>query len=68
MMKYRDKNKHQKSNFDLSNFTYLKKLGEGQFGQVYLVKNVQFGSNLYAVKCLSKEYLKEEELEESVVQ
>ena len=67
-MKYRDKNKQARNNFNLSNFTYIKKLGEGQFGQVYLAKNVQFGSNLYAVKCLSKEYIKSEELEDSVIQ
>lgn len=68
MVKHKDKNKHKNSNFNLSNFIYLKKLGEGQFGQVYLVKNVQFGTNLYAIKCINKEYIKNEELEESVIQ
>ena len=38
----------------LKDFQYLKKLGEGQFGQVFLVKNIQYGTNLYAIKCLSK--------------
>ncbi len=43
---------------NLSDFVYLKKLGAGQFGQVFLVKNVQYGQNLFAVKCLSKDLLK----------
>lgn len=43
-----------KSKAFLKDFQYLKKLGEGQFGQVYLVKNIQYGTNLYAIKCLSK--------------
>ena len=54
--------------FNLSDFIYLKKLGEGQFGQVFLVKNVQFGTNLFAIKCLSKDYIKKEEMEETVIQ
>jgi serine/threonine protein kinase len=56
------KSNFEKENFSLSNFIHLKKLGEGQFGQVFLVKNVQFGTNLYAIKCLKKEYIKSEEL------
>ena len=43
---------HEKLN--LNDFTYIKRLGEGQFGQVFLVKNVQYGDNLYALKCMSK--------------
>jgi len=43
-----------KSKFNLSDFRFIKKLGEGQFGQVFLVKNIQFGTNLYAIKCMSK--------------
>ena len=57
LVKYRDR-KSIKSKFNISNFIYLKKLGEGQFGQVFLVKNIQFGTHLYAIKCLSKEYIK----------
>lgn len=52
----------------LRDFQYLKKLGEGQFGQVFLVKNVQYGTNLYAIKCLSKEEIRKEEMETSVLQ
>lgn len=58
LAKFRDKSKQDKNKFNLSGFIYIKKLGEGQFGQVFLVKNVQFGTNLYAIKCLSKEYIK----------
>jgi|LakMenEpi03Aug12_release.lakeMendotaPanAssembly.Ray.scaffolds.fasta_scaffold356257_1 cGMP-dependent protein kinase len=47
-----------KSKAFLKDFQYLKKLGEGQFGQVYLVKNIQYGTNLYAIKCLSKEEIR----------
>lgn len=55
LVKYQNKkDKTEKTKFSLSDFIYLKKLGEGQFGQVFLVKNVQFGTNLYAIKCLSK--------------
>jgi serine/threonine protein kinase len=37
----------------------VRKLGEGQFGQVHLVKNKQTGCGLYAVKCISKEAVRE---------
>lgn len=58
-MKFHNKpDKKNKSKFNLSDFIHIKKLGEGQFGQVFLVKNLQFGTNLYAIKCLSKEYIK----------
>jgi serine/threonine protein kinase len=49
------KSDRNKDKFDLSDFIYLKKLGEGQFGQVFLVKNTHYGTNLFAIKCLSKE-------------
>jgi hypothetical protein len=35
---------------------------------VFLVKNIQYGTNLYAIKCLSKEEIKKEEMEGSVLQ
>jgi len=37
----------------------VKKLGEGQFGQVFLVKNKKAGGGLYAVKCLSKKAVRD---------
>jgi serine/threonine protein kinase len=54
MMKLYKKNSAPKGKIYLKDFQYLKKLGEGQFGQVFLVKNIQYGTNLYAIKCLSK--------------
>jgi cGMP-dependent protein kinase len=39
--------------FELKDFAVLKKLGEGQFGQVYLV-NCNKNNRLYALKCISK--------------
>lgn len=40
--------------FNLSQFEFLKELGEGQFGKVYLIKNAGFLGNLYAIKTLRK--------------
>jgi hypothetical protein len=56
------KNAAPKNKIYLKDFQYLKKLGEGQFGQVFLVKNIQYGTNLYAIKCLSKEEIRKEEM------
>lgn len=39
---------------NINDFEVVKKLGEGQFGQVFLVKNKKACGELYAVKCLSK--------------
>ncbi len=52
------KNTAPKNKIYLKDFQYLKKLGEGQFGQVFLVKNMQYGTNLYAIKCLSKDEIR----------
>ena len=45
--------KIQTKNMNVGDFYVLKKLGQGQFGQVFLVadKNKQ---NIYALKCISK--------------
>jgi serine/threonine protein kinase len=40
-------------------FDVVRKLGEGQFGQVFLVQNKKTGGALCAVKCLSKKAVKE---------
>lgn len=53
--------------FTLTDFEIVRKLGEGQFGQVFLVKNKLTGGGLYAVKCLSKKAVKEEQMELSVI-
>jgi len=37
----------------LENFICLRKLGNGQFGNVYLIKEKN-KSQLYAMKCISK--------------
>lgn len=42
------------SHIKLEQLIYQKKLGEGQFGQVYLVKESKTSQNLYALKCIRK--------------
>jgi serine/threonine protein kinase len=39
--------------FNIKDFLVLKKLGEGQFGQVFLVTYGK-SSKVYALKCISK--------------
>jgi serine/threonine protein kinase len=39
--------------YDIKDFSVLKKLGEGQFGQVFLVVNNRT-NKIYALKCVSK--------------
>lgn len=41
------------SNLKLDNLICIKKLGQGQFGNVYLVRTEQ-DDKLYALKCISK--------------
>lgn len=45
-----------------SNFKFMKLLGSGAFGKVYLVKSIQ-SNNQYAMKVLSKSQIKHYELE-----
>ncbi len=56
------------SHLNIDDFEVVKKLGEGQFGQVFLVKNVKTAGGLFAVKCLSKKAIKKEEMELSVIE
>jgi hypothetical protein len=37
-------------------------LGEGQFGQVFLIKNKNTGGGYYAVKCISKKAVRDEQM------
>lgn len=46
----------------LADFVYVKKLGEGQFGHVFLVKHAQTGE-LFALKGISKHQISEQKLE-----
>jgi cGMP-dependent protein kinase len=50
----------------MNELDYLMKLGSGQFGEVHLVKDRRFG-NLYALKCLEKEKVRNEGMELSAV-
>ena len=49
------------------NFEYIKTLGEGQFGVVYLVKDPTMGGVTYALKCIEKKDIIKESMESSVV-
>ena len=42
---------------NLSTFSYIKDLGEGQFGEVKLVKDIKLGQ-LYALKKITKKLIK----------
>lgn len=42
------------SHYDLANMIFIKKLGAGQFGNVYLIKNTQ-DNKFYALKSISKQ-------------
>lgn len=52
---------------NLNHFTFIRKIGEGQFGKVLLVKNNQYGNHLYALKVISKQLIRQEGLESSVI-
>lgn len=53
MKKYDENQRKDYSHMKLEQMISIKKLGQGQFGNVYLVKNL--GDNkFYALKCISK--------------
>ena len=41
---------------NIKDFRIIKSIGEGAFGEVYLVKNF-FSEKLYALKCIDKSFL-----------
>ena len=47
---------------------FIKKLGEGQFGMVYLVKNRKDQHANYALKCVSKASIINQNLEKHILQ
>ncbi|CAD8110985.1 unnamed protein product [Paramecium sonneborni] len=55
------------SNITLDNLISIKKLGQGQFGNVYLVRTVQ-EDKMYALKCISKAQIVEQHLERHLAQ
>ncbi|CAD8125704.1 unnamed protein product [Paramecium sonneborni] len=61
--------KHDYSHLKLEEFTSLKKLGQGQFGNVYLVKNPKDNPpHFYALKCISKQQIVDQHLEKHLAQ
>jgi cGMP-dependent protein kinase len=55
------------TNLRLEQFICLKKLGEGQFGTVYLVKESKDSKNVYAVKCIKKRQVVEYKMEKIIL-
>lgn len=51
--------------YSIDDLLFLKILGSGGFGDVYLTKNTKF-NKLYALKCISKEKIVEQELEKNI--
>lgn len=52
--------------FQLNDFSVIKKLGEGQFGQVFLVMNNK-DLKKYALKCVSKSETLKYKLEKHLI-
>jgi serine/threonine protein kinase len=56
--------KKQTNNIRLEDLIYVNKLGDGQFGGIYLVRDSS--KNLYTVKALSKSLLEEYEVQKFI--
>ena len=56
----------QDANARLEDFKVLKIVGKGTFGKVYLVENAQFPGKLYAMKCIRKDVVLENEQMENI--
>lgn len=54
------------SKFSISDFKVLTKLGEGQFGTVFLITDPT-KTNLYALKCISKQETVKNKLEKHLL-
>jgi cGMP-dependent protein kinase len=54
--------KQDYSHLTLDKMLFIKKLGEGQFGKVFLVKDSQSG-HFYATKCISKHQIVQSKME-----
>lgn len=54
--------KKEALNIRLNELFLIKKLGVGQFGNVYLVR-AKYNGNLYALKCIAKQQVIEQNLE-----
>ena len=50
----------------MKNFLMIQKLGDGQFGNVFLVKDVVSDKN-FALKCISLQQIKEETIETHIL-
>ena len=66
MNKYTTVIKTTAENTKLSDLIFYYKLGSGQFGSVYLVKNKKI-NRFYALKCISKQQVIEDSLEKHIL-
>lgn len=48
---------HPKTDIRLEKLAFISRLGEGQFGKVYLVQESVQNPKLYALKCIDKEMI-----------
>lgn len=55
-----------RTDWKLKNFIMIQKLGDGQFGNVFLVKDCVLGK-YYALKCVSLKQIIDEKIEEHVI-
>jgi hypothetical protein len=46
---------NHKAKSEFESLELLQKLGEGQFGEVFLVRSPNHGNALYAIKCINIE-------------
>ncbi len=61
-------NKENNCHLDFKQFEAIRKVGEGQFGQVFLVRNPSMGGSIFALKVLKKSVIMKEEMQDNVIQ